>query len=264
PAWYSADGTSPDPSNPAHLPYYITNPDTSFESRGKWLSNDWVPGFYGDHYCRIKPGQGDNLVRWNFTIPAAGTYDVYAWWPPDTANSYASAYIVDHASGSSTVTKDQRVDGGMWNHLGTYQFNANNYSVVLTDDADYGYVVADAIKVVHGINPALYNHVVDNMSCPKQHYGHKSIIFRKDLEVDPALLKYKRILFDTCTSGPRFLDTFHRGFMFYTPVSSNGGGSYIYLRAYMEGKSDEEIWDLIQDHQPSYDYYDFSKRPFEQ
>jgi hypothetical protein len=100
--------------------------------------------------------------------------------------------------------------------------------------------------------------------CPPVHYGSKTILFRKDLEVDLNRLKYRRILIDSCQVGTYYLDTFHRGLMFYSVLSSNATGTFKYLQAYLEGKSNEEIWAFMQTAQPVYDYYDFNKRPSEQ
>ena len=60
---------------------------------------------------------------------------------------------MNHANGSTTVTVDQRINGGRWNGIGRYYFDANEYSVVLTDNAGAGIVVADGVKVGHVNNP---------------------------------------------------------------------------------------------------------------
>jgi hypothetical protein len=36
------------------------------------------------------------------------------------------------------------------------------------------------------------------------------------------------------------------------------------LKAYLEGKSDEEVWAVIQGYEPVFDYYNFNRRPSEQ
>jgi hypothetical protein len=101
--------------------------------------------------------------------------------------------------------------------------------------------------------------------CPRPHYGKKTIVFRSGLDVEIAKLKYKRMLYTSCTSGIYYLDTFHRGLMFYSVVGVGGGPSTMaYLKAYLEGKSDHEIWEIMQAAEPAWDYYDFSKRPSEQ
>ncbi len=100
--------------------------------------------------------------------------------------------------------------------------------------------------------------------CPKPHYGSKTIIFRKDLEIDASKLKYKRLMFHTCSSFQYFASNFTKGIVFYTLANVDGAGGAMYLRAYLRGKSDAEIWATLQAYQPDYDYYDFNKRPSEQ
>ncbi len=103
-----------------------------------------------------------------------------------------------------------------------------------------------------------------NAVCPRTHYKKKTVLFRKEAEVDIQNMKYKRMLYDACLVGNYYLDTFHRGIMFYTVENSSGEGTWTYLRLYLQGKSDEEIWESMQDVEPVYDYYNFNKRPSDQ
>jgi PKD repeat protein len=116
------------------------------------------------------------------------------------------------------------------------------------------------------IRPVVFEKIVDNMDYPKNHFGSKLLLFRKDLEVPKDQMKYARMLYTGCDSAHYYTDTFNRGIMFYA-VQSTGEGEVAmsqYLRAYMTGKSDYEIWQILQDIEPVYDYYDFSKTPSEQ
>ncbi len=54
-------------------------------------------------------------------------------------------YTVYHKNGSDTVEMNQKVDGRQWNLLGSYEFDAGDYSVVLIDGVS-GIVIADAVK----------------------------------------------------------------------------------------------------------------------
>jgi hypothetical protein len=87
------------------------------------------------------------------------------------------------------------------------------------------------------------------------------MVFRKEIEVAAKDLKYSRMFYDSCNSGNYYIGTFHRGLMFYTVSNSGSRGSVLYLRAYLEGKSDEQIWETVQAFEPSYDYYNFDKAP---
>jgi hypothetical protein len=53
---------------------------------------------------------------------------------------------VNYNGGSPTFDVNQKVNGGQWNLLGTFNFVAGTSgTVVLTDDAD-GVVIADGLK----------------------------------------------------------------------------------------------------------------------
>jgi RHS repeat-associated protein len=70
--------------------------------------------------------------------------------PASSANATDAQYTVTYEGGSSTVTVNQRVNGGQWVLLGTYPFNAagTGYKVDLADTSLTGKVVADAIYYV--------------------------------------------------------------------------------------------------------------------
>jgi hypothetical protein len=96
------------------------------------------------------------------------------------------------------------------------------------------------------------------------HFGKKTIVFRKQLPIDPEQLRYTRMYYDGCYSGQYFLGTFHRGLTFYTVNDSEMRGFETYLKLYFGGASDEQIWTALQRLQPVYDYYDFTKAPASQ
>jgi hypothetical protein len=265
PAWYSPDGSLPDTENPDDVQYYMTNPDNSFQSIGRWLQSSSSNGQYGKDYCYAQAGStGDKQARWFFTIPTAGRYSISAWWPSSAANAAKAPFTINHKLGSTTVAVSQRINGGRWNKLGEFDFNAGQYSVVLSNKTSSGYVVADAVRITYKANATTFDKIIDNTGCPKTHFRSKTILFRKGLEVEPEKLRYARMLYEGCNTASYYLDTFHQGIMFYTVSDSDGTGIYLYLTAYLGGKSDEEIWAIMQDAQPVYDYYDFSKLPTEQ
>lgn len=77
-----------------------------------------------------------NWGIWGTYIPAADSYDVYAYWPQNAANTNSAQYKVFHAAGSSLVTVNQAADGNRWVKLGTYSFNQGPAAVILTDLAN--------------------------------------------------------------------------------------------------------------------------------
>jgi hypothetical protein len=95
--------------------------------------------------------------------------------------------------------------------------------------------------------------------CPQPHYGKKTIIFPIKLDIDIERLKYKRIMLDMCSTCSYYPDTFHRGIMFCTTGTSGTRASFIYLKEYVRGRSDQQIWERLQRIHPIFEYFDFSK-----
>jgi len=91
---------------------------------------------------------GARLARWSGTAAEAGSYRFYARWPAAAGNAYDAPYAVTHSGGTSTVTRNQQIDGGQWNLLGTHTLAAGaTWAVELSDQA-HGDVIADAVYVV--------------------------------------------------------------------------------------------------------------------
>jgi PKD repeat protein len=110
----------------------------------------------------------------------------------------------------------------------------------------------------------LYDTSLDNVQYPKSHYRSKTILFRKELEIPKDQLRFSRLYYEACNSGNYFLDTFNRGVVFYTLNTANGMAYGTYLRSYVQGKSDQQIWEAMQKIEPVYDFYNFNKKPSEQ
>ncbi len=84
-------------------------------------------------------------ATWTPAVPASGPYDIFAKWSADGTRTPAAVYTIHHAGGSTPVSKDQRVNGGVWNLLGSFEMApGQNHRIVLPDVAD-GRLAADAI-----------------------------------------------------------------------------------------------------------------------
>jgi hypothetical protein len=266
PAWHAPDGSAPDPKNPSHRKYFITNTNAAFEAVGKWLVCPCRDGCCGTNYLSTRTGTGLNQVRWRFSVPSAGTYAVFARWPASTQNVSSAAYSITHAQGTTSVGANQQTNGGAWNQLGTFVFGSGEYMVALSDKPGEGTgnVVADAVRILGPTNTGSFDLTIDNTLYPKTHYQKKTIVFRRELGVDPAKFRYARMFYDGCLSGLYYLEAFHRGVAFYTVGDAYLSEFETYLRTYTQGGSDAQIWAALQDLQPLYDYYDFSRLPTEQ
>ena len=97
---------------------------------------------------KFVPKAAAKTATWTVTVGMTGSYKLYAKWPASSAHATDAQFTITHASGTSTVTANQRLNGGQWNLLGTYTFNSGtSYKVDLSDQVTAGKVAADAIYI---------------------------------------------------------------------------------------------------------------------
>jgi len=155
PAWYAADGSTPDPiQNPE---YFIINPSDDFnkcEFTGYWAyadPGDWHDGinYLGYNYQYHNPGTGANKATFTLVVKSPGLYAVIASWYADASNASNAKFTIQHADMGageySTVVVDQR-ESELMNMLDVYYYDEGVYTVEITDDAD-GTVIADAVML---------------------------------------------------------------------------------------------------------------------
>lgn len=86
---------------------------------------------------------------WTANLPSAGSYQVFARWTAGANRAVSAPYQVIHTGGTATVNVNQQANGGAWQLLGTYNFNAGNNKVKLSCWTAAGfYVIADGVKFV--------------------------------------------------------------------------------------------------------------------
>jgi|GEM_PF-382130 len=156
PAWFDSDGNEPDPENPEHRQYFITNTEEwspSVRMTGDW-NETFIPGdCYDENYHWAEAGTGEKCFSWLFRIPREGYYVIDGWWSTRPDATSRATYRVNHAGGTALVAVNQKTAGGRWNRFGEYYFEPGEYSVDLADDQPSGTVVADAVRVNHVDNP---------------------------------------------------------------------------------------------------------------
>ncbi len=93
-------------------------------------------------------------ARWTPSVSAPTQMTLYARWSAGSNRAANAQFEIRSQSGTTTVTQDQRMNGGMWNLLGTFTFGPGDSVSLLSNDQ--GYVVADAVKFVSasGSQPA--------------------------------------------------------------------------------------------------------------
>ncbi|NOU66290.1 hyaluronate lyase [Paenibacillus sp. LMG 31461] len=123
------------------------------DSTGVTLAGSWSIGTnltnkYGASYLHDgNTYHGLKSAAFTPTLTAAGTYKVYMWWPSHTNRATNAQVDILHAGVTSTVTIDEQQNGGQWNLLGTYTFDAGTSgNVKVRNDGANGYVTADAVK----------------------------------------------------------------------------------------------------------------------
>jgi len=94
-------------------------------------------------------GNGLNAVRFQLNLPAAGVYEISAWWVAASNRATNTPFIVTHTGGADTLRENQVNNGSMWKVLGSYAFRGDTAdAVTITNGATNGsYVVADGIRV---------------------------------------------------------------------------------------------------------------------
>jgi hypothetical protein len=132
----------------------IDNQDSSFSMTGDW---SWATHSqaYNEHYYWT-PYDGPYTAAWKPSLPP-GSYQVYARWHANEYRSTAVTYTISHTGGTTPVTVNQRINGGLWNLLGTFTIDQNTGGVSLSFNrtGDYNRVCADAIKYVPASGPTM-------------------------------------------------------------------------------------------------------------
>ena len=132
----------------------VDNQDAEFSTVGTWAESNVADEWAGSSVYRWTTDGG--TATWTPALTVAGTYEVYAWWANhnETSNRDSDAeYTVTYAGGAQdTIAVDQDDDGGQWNLLGTYAFDASGTENVtlLSDlsDPEGRPTSADAAKFV--------------------------------------------------------------------------------------------------------------------
>lgn len=112
---------------------------------------------FNDGTCRIistekkkRKNKGRAFAEWVPTLPATGKYAVYVSYRT-LPNSVSDArYLVFHKGGVTEFKVNQRIGGGTWVYLGTFDFDKgnNDYGMVVlsNESSEHGVVCADAVR----------------------------------------------------------------------------------------------------------------------
>lgn len=117
---------------------------------------------FADGTCRMisterkkKKNKDQAFAEWVPTLPATGTYAVYVSYQT-LPNSVSDAkYLVFHNGGVTEFKVNQKIGGGTWVYLGTFEFDKgnNDYGMVVlsNESSEHGVVCADAVRFGGGM-----------------------------------------------------------------------------------------------------------------
>jgi len=125
----------------------VDNGDPGTSRTGVWRTSS-APGCFGSNSLY---GRNGATYTWHCDLPTTGAYQVYMWWAVYSSRSQAAPVIVQYSAGSDVHYVNQRENGGMWNYLGTYHFDAaegGTLMLVAEGSAPLSYS-ADAVGFVY-------------------------------------------------------------------------------------------------------------------
>lgn len=107
----------------------------------------------------IKAVEGNAFASWTPDIPERGEYAVYISYKSLPNSSESAHYIVKHLGGTTDFLINQKMGGGTWIYLGTFEFAEGTEGKVVLDNgtrkgSQYvqgSVVTADAVKIGGGM-----------------------------------------------------------------------------------------------------------------
>jgi len=128
----------------------VDNTSAGFSASANWYTGSSTSGYYGSNY-HVRPTEAvSDQASWTVSLPSSGTYTVYARWSAGANRPASAPYQVIHNGGTTSVNKDQQVNGGSWQSLGSYSFNSGSAVRVRLScwTTDGYYAIADAVRFV--------------------------------------------------------------------------------------------------------------------
>ncbi|MFZ5997662.1 MAG: GDSL-type esterase/lipase family protein [Nitrospirota bacterium] len=140
----------------------VDNSSAGTSSTGTWL----VSGGPNPYGANSLYGNNGATYTWHAALPESGTYDVYMWWTYYNNRSANAPVTIGYSGGSQVIRVNQLINGGQWNKLGSFRFDAaEGGTITLTaEGAAPTTYSADAVRFVSVPAPNAGDAVVDNSS----------------------------------------------------------------------------------------------------
>jgi hypothetical protein len=124
--------------------------DSAAKLTGEWKASHAAATWIGEGYRHESDTRdGKATARFIGELPASGFYEVRLAYTPNANRASKTIVEIEHATGKSTVTVNQReapTIGGNFISLGTFAFNADHAVVTVSNKGSDGYVVIDAVQ----------------------------------------------------------------------------------------------------------------------
>ncbi len=177
----------------------VDNSDTSaagFSLTGSWTSSSAVFGYFGGNNLHDNNGgKGQRSATFRPNLSAPGIYRVFIRHTSTSARATNVPVDIVHSNGAgglatTTVTVNQRINGGTWFPLGTYALPAGPDALVrIRNDGTDGFVVADAVRFELATNqpPTV------RLSAPQPVAQERGLVpatlrIERDGDLDPSLV----------------------------------------------------------------------------
>ena len=144
---------------------------------GTWTASSAAPGFHGGDYLH-DGGVKDGSCSARFTpdLPDAGTYEVFLRWTAHT-NRASNVPVEIRLPGGvvQIVTVNQQVNGSQWVPVGSFSFAAgfspSEGSVTIRNNGVNGYVIADAVRFLNGVDVPVVDLWASDARATEPHAG---------------------------------------------------------------------------------------------
>ncbi len=116
---------------------------------GAWWNVTLGGGYHGANFRTFNDQSIHGVATARYSPNLAGSYDVYVRYATNwTWLSSGVRYTVNHASGNTNYTVNQKTGGGAWVHLGRHTLNSSSSVVIDANTNDGNRACADAIRFV--------------------------------------------------------------------------------------------------------------------
>ncbi|MDL1982057.1 MAG: hypothetical protein LWX02_11420, partial [Deltaproteobacteria bacterium] len=128
----------------------IDNGDSGTSFTGNWrVSGDFNPWDPDDPSATSLWSKNNGTYTWTFTPSISGTYEFSMWWTLSSSRDTNIPVSIEFLGGTDTVPINQQANGGQWNVINTYPFEAGvSYDITITSQPGPLNTCADAVRFV--------------------------------------------------------------------------------------------------------------------